>query len=537
MSDLRRCNFCSRKFFSKIGFKAHQLNEHGQEPLPDSDSQPGFEPNAAATVKSVEISDNAAAITTTININKSNNNSNNVFTDNNTINNSDGTNRISTTTTNNNTINVNGANNAPNDNKTELNSRTVRLDGPLREPEDGQLVRDVIKQPPSLSRVDGNLSNGDSVGQDEAGVEPLATRKRSVSAALDAAEDQARLEPHRKQSKSEDNGEDASLLTHQPEQPTAQNDTKAEIEDLKKFRCGFCEKEYSFTQGLRRHVLSAHTGLVKKEDCRAAVAAKTEEAQIFSCQFCKKTFTAKINLQRHTKLAHRSLVSKDNCDLRNSSIHTMTDAGSTLQVLDKSGVKNELKAEAIESQGFSCHICTKNFTFKGNMKRHVKLAHRELVLAERSGTAVAENGNEEPSHQEHFEPDEVKSSSPLSHDRQATPDTSGSLYHCNICRQGFNLYRWLFLHMKTTHSDALVVDCKFCSLKFASEERLEIHLEAVHRESNPFHCNLCNFKVADEFVFSCHRQRCTSSNGGSQAPPEAHKEMNPSQANLGTIEA
>ena len=112
---------------------------------------------------------------------------------------------------------------------------------------------------------------------------------------------------------------------------TENEDTDTKVEEYKdkigKFRCKFCNKEFSVQRYLDAHVEVKHT-----------------KSQSFECDTCEKKFTQKKHLKRHRELVH-GLQRPNVLDLQSS------------------------------PKDIICHICGSKFTRADNLTRHMKRAH------------------------------------------------------------------------------------------------------------------------------------------------------------------
>ena len=90
-----------------------------------------------------------------------------------------------------------------------------------------------------------------------------------------------------------------------------------------------------------------------------------------------------------------------------------------------------------------CNVCTKTFTGKSFLNRHIKSVH------------------EKP-------------------------------YKCQICSASFGQSESLRTHIQTIHENLKPFGCPVCSTKFGTKGYLTTHVKIVHEKLNPFKCQICS---------------------------------------------
>lgn len=116
------------------------------------------------------------------------------------------------------------------------------------------------------------------------------------------------------------------------------------------FLCQHCAQSYKFIWELQRHVRKTHMGLTRERSN--------------SCHLCDKKFFTSQTLKQHINSVHLNLrpfhCSIDGC-------------GKTFN--KKINLKCHRQVHTKENL-FACIICDKKFTFKGNLKAHLKNIHK-----------------------------------------------------------------------------------------------------------------------------------------------------------------
>jgi uncharacterized C2H2 Zn-finger protein len=116
---------------------------------------------------------------------------------------------------------------------------------------------------------------------------------------------------------------------------------KVQVSDSKRFKCQYCEKDYSATGGLAAHVKAIHHQWKIK------------------CQLCPLNFKWNASFLRHLKKFHgKSEVAKFKC-----------------ATCEKSFTKRHLMSRHINLEHkyikFDCPLCSKVYKFKGSWRKHV----------------------------------------------------------------------------------------------------------------------------------------------------------------------
>ena len=116
-------------------------------------------------------------------------------------------------------------------------------------------------------------------------------------------------------------------------------------EKTKNFQCKHCEKYFANKQNYERHESTMHDKISK---------------DAFKCELCHKTFKTKDSLTIHVKVAHeRKMVECDICFKR----------------LSPSSLCRHKERFHNMSTGFRCDICSKYFKIKSNLRQHTKKVH------------------------------------------------------------------------------------------------------------------------------------------------------------------
>ena len=220
----------------------------------------------------------------------------------------------------------------------------------------------------------------------------------------------------------------------------------------KKYECGQCPSRYARREDLERHLQKgkhiitegSSSKSVQKEDNSKWDEDSYDEAdeldKKFICSICDKTFVTKSNLSRHVQQIHN-----------NESVPCTK----CCKVFSR---KDELRdhLNAIHGVGGSkslkCSSCGKTFTNSSHYRRHVHEVHMHFFR-------------------------------PNNHDLPEDPPSSSNkclklaLYQCDICKKNFLDNTLLTKHQNEVHKEVEFFQCPQCPKEFSREENMIRHLD------------------------------------------------------------
>lgn len=224
----------------------------------------------------------------------------------------------------------------------------------------------------------------------------------------------------------------------------------------KVFRCKKCDKEFSFSSRLKRHLL-VHTG-----------------ARPFECHVCSRRFTQAVDLKRHM-LRHSG-----------QKPHVCQFCGKQYTRGDR--LKVHLLQHTQEDSGekpYNCSRCGASFFEAEQLRLHVcefQDGSREVVVQPGDPTDISGFGD----------------------DSCERSDRSGKAYTCDECNASFTKYTSLKSHL-LKHTGEKKYRCEHCNKTFFSSSSLKIHVR-VHTGDRPFKCKECPRKFSDPSNFNKHKR-------------------------------
>ncbi|KAK3739522.1 hypothetical protein QZH41_016194 [Actinostola sp. cb2023] len=238
------------------------------------------------------------------------------------------------------------------------------------------------------------------------------------------------------------------------------------------FKCKKCEKEFSFSSRLKRHLL-VHTG-----------------ARPFECPICLRRFTQAVDLKRHM-LRHSG-----------QKPHVCQYCGKQYTRGDRLKVHllshTETHNHSIASRPYTCSRCNSSFEEAEHLHLHTceKAEGNDMDNDPDKQPAVVED-EEDSSTASYVHEDSLSGSE----DRRETKSKS---YSCEICHSTFTKSTSLKAHL-LKHTGERKYRCDTCTKTFFSSSSLKIHVR-VHTGDRPFTCKECPRKFSDPSNFNKHKR-------------------------------
>ncbi|XP_078342506.1 uncharacterized protein LOC144628296 isoform X2 [Oculina patagonica] len=223
----------------------------------------------------------------------------------------------------------------------------------------------------------------------------------------------------------------------------------------KVYRCKKCDKEFSFSSRLKRHLL-VHTG-----------------ARPFECHVCHRRFTQAVDLKRHM-LRHSG-----------QKPHVCHFCGKQYTRGDR--LKVHLLSHTQEDNSekpYSCSRCSATFYEAEELRLHVC----EFQDGAQPGTAEVD----------------LNETAAYVDNSGAKLQRGGKNYTCDECNSSFTKYTSLKSHL-LKHTGEKKYKCEHCNKTFFSSSSLKIHVR-VHTGDRPFKCKECPRKFSDPSNFNKHKR-------------------------------
>ncbi|KAL5556809.1 hypothetical protein UlMin_039045 [Ulmus minor] len=292
--------------------------------------------------------------------------------------------------------------------------------------------------------------------------------------------------------------------------------------DVRRYFCEFCGICRSKKSLIQSHVITHHKEELDKANDNGDEEEGTNEVkEANTCQECGASFKKPAYLKQHMQ-SH---------SLERPYVCSVEDCHSSYRR------KDHLTRHLLQHQGklFKCPIenCNREFSFQGNMKRHVKELHdednpssnifcqKQYVCPESGCGKVFRFASKLRKHEEsHVKLDSVEAIC-------AEPDclkvftneqclkahiqSCHAYVTCEICRTKQlrkNIKRHLRTHEGNESIERVKCNYKGCSCTFSNNSNLKQHVKAVHLKCKPFACGFtgCGMRFSYKHVRDNHEK-------------------------------
>ena len=220
------------------------------------------------------------------------------------------------------------------------------------------------------------------------------------------------------------------------------------------FSCKRCDKRFSDKANLTKHVRAVHDK-IKKYECSLCAQSFSEKNALkihgrvhtgekpFACFICEQRFARRGCMKKHIKTVH-------------DKIHDETYKCSFC----RQGFSSVYKVKQHEylhtrEKPFACSRCTKKFSQKGNLKKHIETVHEQIT---RFNCSFCGKG--------FYSKDHV-----MTHERIHTGEKP---FACSFCGKGFNESSGVKRH-EFTHTGAKPHACSICGKRFTRIDSMKHH--------------------------------------------------------------
>lgn len=317
-------------------------------------------------------------------------------------------------------------------------------------------------------------------------------------------------------------------------------------EELKKYKCQYCEKSFLFPSKVRRHVQAVH------KDCTVPKAPKKVIKKNHRCPICNKAFVSNYKVKRHMVVHDTELKTglQKNWTRNYILCQQCSRKFHTKDTYDRHTYVCEMlvKSEYIRppDHNYLCAVCLNAFKQHDDMVEHMKNVHKlegsssiKCQLCEDFYGNIAEIIKHGRNHQENvtyrcqecfkffpngdeiifhllrhvnYKPyecthegcgkrffDRYKLKIHMSsHDPNAKKK-----FNCTQCDQQFAHLDYLNCHVRRKHSKVKPYSCQYCSKSFAFNHDLNLHL-TNHTGNKKHVCVICNSSFTKSWSLKQH---------------------------------
>ena len=249
--------------------------------------------------------------------------------------------------------------------------------------------------------------------------------------------------------------------------------------------CEHCGKSFPQSGTLRRHINDVHEGI-----------------RNYKCHLCDQKFAQKSSLSGHLLTIHK-------IKPENKTIYKCSHCEKEFEKLSKLQTHEAVHLKpAREPTDIKCEICSKTFSDKANLKKHVQSIHEGLkkyscdICSEKFKQLIAMQRHKKRYHDIEIERKTYKPRMDLE-----------PRLDCPTCGKVFKRFSIVKMHIKNYHSQE-IHQCNICEEKFLLKEDLQSHYQMVHEGIEPppdyrsHNCDICGRPFAD---YSNYRRHVSNS--------------------------
>lgn len=228
------------------------------------------------------------------------------------------------------------------------------------------LLKNGTKELANILGIDGSSIQGSYVNSTQVGQAPAAATANASSAQQNTC------------TICGNNFKDASSLRRHTRikhasKFQAMEDIKA---DAKKYKCHICSVSLSCSGSIQRHVRLMHNKVGTEQ------AEKNHPDYPYPCPVCNRTFANEISLQRHASYHKKTGEIPSDTNISNYTTCKPCDRGFETNWSYERHLMQHPTPQAPVPQGKICNVCNLVVTTSMSLRRHKKLKHPELYLAE-----------------------------------------------------------------------------------------------------------------------------------------------------------
>ncbi|KAK9873575.1 hypothetical protein WA026_023132 [Henosepilachna vigintioctopunctata] len=284
-------------------------------------------------------------------------------------------------------------------------------------------------------------------------------------------------------------------------------------ESVDKFSCDICDRTYKRKRFLNIHMRTEHPNVNFESSLNLMHNTVLEKSDIITDQIAEEKAYMGISEPVDTEF---ELMEQENPSLNKTSdiqenIQDISEPTESINVNEKPEKAVKIRRKKVEVEDrFFCDKCTKGFTRKFDLKRHMTAKHPDANLDDSFSTKknsdmlkkcrVIEDGKT------FYECDICKHRTKQSYNlvRHRVIHSGVTPYVCHICGRGFRWETALRKHIEQTHDGVKKYKCEVCQKNFGLKSARDEHMN-IHSDVRPFSCDICHKSFKQKSSMYIHK--------------------------------
>lgn len=221
------------------------------------------------------------------------------------------------------------------------------------------------------------------------------------------------------------------------------------------------------------------------------------------CDICQKVYRDEKFLKIHKRYTHMPEEDKIPCPLCSYKANRTGALRVHMGLAHGQDKVNEYFKPVLKSRkSHACNLCTRSYTRKDSLQRHIRRKHLNRHTATEEPTKPPKPPK--PKEKERFLCTYCGQSfsSKGGLESHILTHTDERPFSCDICNKTFKRLKDLQLH-RVIHSDEKPHQCSECGKAFKRVDKLKIHMR-VHSELRPYKCSECEKTFKYQSVLRTH---------------------------------
>lgn len=222
-----------------------------------------------------------------------------------------------------------------------------------------------------------------------------------------------------------------------------------------------CEEVFVYRVQRLRHLRQKHPEVYEESD--------DDVSETLDCELCDSVFKSKKSFEEHLEQEHDTNEEDD-------------EKKRTCELCEPKKVFKKLRylllhTRAVHSdQAFQCNQCSKTFSFRCSLGRHVKAVHKNIRDHKCDEIECGKTFRNSY---------ELKQHKICLHNQGDKSDRT-----CKVCLKVFKKVQYMEIHFTSVHNTEPQFTCPICQRGFSFQRSMDRHIKAIHEDRRDFLCEM-----------------------------------------------